>query len=900
MKNEGIKWYRSLTFLALTGITLVPLWALGGIVLIMNTLGEDLVVEESSRLIEELGNTAITEIGTRSSQIEALTRSLALLGEGIPRDPNLARTVLPGLINFHSDLDVAGGGIWPEPFTFTPGVEKRSFFYGRNQEGKLEYYDDYNTGRGYFKDEWYPVVKYSQSGKCFWSKSYMDPYSYQPMVTCTVAMRNGKEFRGVATIDLRLEGLHDFMERIRQKTGGYVFLLDRNNKFLTFPEPDKVRLTGTDDKGKTTQEFITAQELGKREPLFLPIAQAVESMNEEILSRARAMPGFRADIASKLTVDSDQINAEEAAMIAAVIADPIGSEKKNTNLFRKITIPDDFLIQEESLVFLFNVPDSYWKVVAVKPVREARAVAAAISRLIIVLMSITILGGVILAAFLLHVFFNRPIRATTRAVEELGSLVAERKFQQLSEHRIPEQNQDELGYLARVMNSLSSELETSYKSLLELNASLEQKVIERTQELQNTLEAVRSLKFQQDGDYYLTSLLINPLSGNFARSDYCKIDFLVRQKKQFEFRHWKEEIGGDMCTSHSIQLQGRACTVIVNADAMGKSMQGAGGILVLGSIFNATIARTRLSHVIQKQSPERWLKNAFIELQKVFESFNGSMLISLVLALIDDESGVLYFINAEHPDLVLLRGGKARFLTPQQQFKKIGVVWSGFNSLQVQVFPLENRDIVIFGSDGRDDIAIGAGEDGNRMINEDETLFLRIVEDSGGDLTQILSSIEKHGVLTDDLSLARLEYASTAPALENSTIQSIKEARALLAKEEPAHALEILSPLLTAGDSHPLLWKYMADAEFKLGEYAHAAELARLYVESAPADTSFLLRASYYFSKNGDIIQAIDLAERYRMRRPDDLRILQSLARLYRKSGNEERASELLATLSAT
>ena len=78
-------------------------------------------------------------------------------------------------------------------------------------------------------------------------------------------------------------------------------------------------------------------------------------------------------------------------------------------------------------------------------------------------------------------------------------------------------------------------------------------------------------------------------------------------------------------------------------------MQGAGGALVCGSVFTSIIKRTRKNPVLQKYSPERWLKHAFLELNDVFHSFDSSMLMSVNLALVDESSGTLYYIIAEHP-----------------------------------------------------------------------------------------------------------------------------------------------------------------------------------------------------------------------------------------------------------
>ena len=70
---------------------------------------------------------------------------------------------------------------------------------------------------------------------------------------------------------------------------------------------------------------------------------------------------------------------------------------------------------------------------------------------------------------------------------------------------------------------------------------------ETAKKLSESLEQVNTLKEQQDGDYYLTSLLVQPLSGNFIKlkETEFKIETLIRQKKQFHFKNKNSEIGGD-------------------------------------------------------------------------------------------------------------------------------------------------------------------------------------------------------------------------------------------------------------------------------------------------------------------------------------------------------------------
>ncbi|HRP69613.1 MAG TPA: stage II sporulation protein E, partial [Turneriella sp.] len=96
-------------------------------------------------------------------------------------------------------------------------------------------------------------------------------------------------------------------------------------------------------------------------------------------------------------------------------------------------------------------------------------------------------------------------------------------------------------------------------------------------EIEAQIKRVNDLKNQQDGDYFLTAQLLQPLSLNEVTPSRVYIDFLTEQKKKFQFRKWSSEIGGDISSAHSIQLRGKTYVVFINGDVMGKLIQGAGG-----------------------------------------------------------------------------------------------------------------------------------------------------------------------------------------------------------------------------------------------------------------------------------------------------------------------------------
>ncbi|HEY9844906.1 MAG TPA: SpoIIE family protein phosphatase [Candidatus Caenarcaniphilales bacterium] len=484
MTAQAVKWYRSLGFQGLASLGCITLLLFAGIVLVINTRGKRLLSKESSQLIEVIGNNAVSELNARSLEIAALARTLAVTTEQLPKSEATFKKTVPELINFQRDLAVAGGGVWPEPYAFQPNKQRRSFFWGRNSKGTLQYYDDYNQpGLGYHHEEWYVPVRYSKPDTCYWSKSYIDPYSYQPMVTCTVATFSQGKFSGAVTIDLKLEGLQAFAKSLQNETGGYVFILDRNNKFITFPKPNLVKRISKDSQGARTEEFLLASELAAKQPSFLPLSEAAENINKEILSLARQMPSYRPSVAAALDRSSYQIDQSEAELIAGVIIDPIQAKQSTTRLYTKVHLENDFLLKKVSTAFIFHVPGSYWKLIIVKPVSEINAVTLNIIQWLTSYVLIIIVVIMIAAFYVLNKFLIQPLSQTTNAVKVMGTLVANKQFDQISNFEIKPTSSNEIGLLTQVFNILATQIFEQHNQLEQANEELEVKVSERTTQL---------------------------------------------------------------------------------------------------------------------------------------------------------------------------------------------------------------------------------------------------------------------------------------------------------------------------------------------------------------------------------------------------------------------------------
>ncbi|MFO1469408.1 MAG: SpoIIE family protein phosphatase [Turneriella sp.] len=371
-----------------------------------------------------------------------------------------------------------------------------------------------------------------------------------------------------------------------------------------------------------------------------------------------------------------------------------------------------------------------------------------------------------------------------------------------------------------------------------------EQVITASKQLKKSLDLVNELKTQQDGDYYLTSLLLNPLGVNAVDEGLnVEVDFFTKQKKSFEFKSQKKNIGGDISIAHTLNFSNGPVTVVLNADAMGKSMQGAGGALVLGAVFQSIIERTR---IVSNVDAETWLKNTFLELQKVFESFDCSMLVSIYITVLENETGKLYYLNAEHPWGVLYRDSKAIFLQNRSYYRKLGTPGLQ-DEISIDHIQLREGDLIILGSDGRDDIALPSPESNVRVINEDESLFLKHVETADGRLKEMVELISAQGEITDDLSLVRIRYNAAKSGVATKEKQTasvlLRDAKQLVDSGQHHEAAQLLRRAYHSASAGPRALRAALNLAMQMKEYSLAINIGEklMRIQSNDFEVMYLL-----------------------------------------------------------
>jgi tetratricopeptide (TPR) repeat protein len=255
------------------------------------------------------------------------------------------------------------------------------------------------------------------------------------------------------------------------------------------------------------------------------------------------------------------------------------------------------------------------------------------------------------------------------------------------------------------------------------------------------------------------------------------------------------------------------------------------------------------------------------------------------MGLVDDETGLLYYINAEHPWTVLYRDGKASFLEEELALRKLGTPGQE-DKFYVRLFPLMAGDVVITGSDGRDDLLIQTPT-GEEVVQEDETQFLRRVEEGNGKIPEILERLKASGKIMDDISLLRVSYKEDiqeekmTALVSPEIVQKVEESKLLLESGKIKEAYEKIKTSLDENQKFPEMLKLLGKLYFNMGDYSRAIECFEEYVNLNPSDNEYLYALSNTYRLFGKFNQAADIGERLYLRDQKNVLNLLNLASIY-------------------
>jgi len=256
-----------------------------------------------------------------------------------------------------------------------------------------------------------------------WSDPYLDAASHGLVVTCSIPVfGSGDSFRGVAAMDIQLNRITDVVSNIHIGESGYAFLIDKDQRLIALPE------VGYQDFDATVET--------------LPLGSIID--------------------ATKL----NHIPPEFFVLLAKTASGESGLDT--------ITLGG-----VERFIVYQTVPEVDYGLVIIVPSSELLAKSLATKQQIDQQTANTLTGSMVLVVVIMVIALiatlgignelTTPLRTLTKIAEGItkGDLNTEIKLQ----------GQDEIGTLAKALNSMTS-------TLRETLQSLEQRIAARTRDLE--------------------------------------------------------------------------------------------------------------------------------------------------------------------------------------------------------------------------------------------------------------------------------------------------------------------------------------------------------------------------------------------------------------------------------
>ncbi|MCX6283691.1 MAG: cache domain-containing protein [Bacteroidetes bacterium] len=385
-----------------------------------------LVVKNLRSIAYEMTSNAVLKIDKVLSKIQAIPANYSALILSELGNEEKMKYLLKQMVE--SNNDIFGAALAFEPYFKSPAEKYYSFYYYRDSY-RLKFIHLGSDTYNYFTMDWYQIPR--ELGQSQWCEPYFDEGGGNSLmstysVPLYITEPGHKKFIGILTVDVSLQHLQQIVNAIKVYQTGYGYMISRTGTIVTHKRKEEI-------------------------------------MNESIFSIAdnKELPQLR-EIGKKM----------------------IKGEKGFAEIPYK-----NYVTGKDSWISYAPVPSNGWSVAIIFPVDEFMADADSLYRHLVELAT----AG-LFVIFIVILLISRSITGSLRRLTAAVEQFAEGDFNvQLP----PIRSKDEIGRLnntfiymqetlAKTIHDLqktTDELRVSHEQLAEYNRTLEQKVDERTSEL---------------------------------------------------------------------------------------------------------------------------------------------------------------------------------------------------------------------------------------------------------------------------------------------------------------------------------------------------------------------------------------------------------------------------------
>lgn len=461
---------------------------------VVDKQGYEKIRLESEKLIVQTGNTAVNSIATDIRRASRSALDLQKSAETLPIQEDILQTSLSNAFD-QTDYGILGsGGIWPEQGALGANVATHPFLMVRQNGGYQSILNDPNPNNPYYQEDWFNALKVINPDGCVWQHVRASQAQGELAMSCGVAIERDNEFWGASTVNFTLNQLQDNISELSESTGsGYILLLDNSNKVIASSNPE--RLVYIDEETGTPLDI---SQVIDSDPAWQPIldfldtrrVNTVKAVSERISPQVeRALYG----------IDQSQGNGTDAGYTLVnygayldVTENPKNS--LDNHLLQSFDLDKDNYYHG-SQAYLFEVPETAWKLVMVQPDFEVNAIADALSKDLINSVMFALFITVALIYFMLMFLAFNPLQQTAEKISEAERLIDDKEYNKLSEVKFA-RGRNEIGLVNHSIRQLLNRIQSNEGKLANINKELEVKVEERTSELQDTLKELKNSQLQ--------------------------------------------------------------------------------------------------------------------------------------------------------------------------------------------------------------------------------------------------------------------------------------------------------------------------------------------------------------------------------------------------------------------
>ena len=463
------------------------------VVYVVDKEGYEKIRLESAKLVAERGNTAVNSI---SADINRVMRSALLLQQSAQTLPTQENILQASTANAFDKRDynlLGSGGIWPDNGALGANTATHPFLMVRQNGEYQPVLSDPNPANPYYQEDWFSVLKLLKPDSCIWNHVRASQTKGELAMSCGVAIERDNQFWGASTVNFTLNQLQENIVKLSESSGsGYILLLDNSDKVIASSNPE--RLSYIDEETGTPLDI---KQVINSDPAWQPVLDFLDVQRQETIEQVAA--SVSPQVQQVLTtLDKAETGTGKGYYLVNYAAYLNNGENKqnamDSRLLQSFELAKDSYYNG-SQAYVFEIPETYWKLIVVQPDDEINAIADNLSENLVnwIALALLLTAGVIY--FMLTFLAFKPLKETTDKISQAENLINNKQYNKLSDVKFAK-GRNEIGLVNGSINDLLDRIQSNEGKLANINQQLEIKVEERTAELQDTLKELKNSQLQ--------------------------------------------------------------------------------------------------------------------------------------------------------------------------------------------------------------------------------------------------------------------------------------------------------------------------------------------------------------------------------------------------------------------